>query len=70
MSAAGAGARLQDAEKLLRGYWADVCAHWRDEQARAFEEEIIQPFLGQIRTVERAVAELSVTLQQVRRDCE
>ena len=40
------------------------------DKAREFEEEIILPLLTRVRVVERAMGQLSMTLQQVRRDCE
>jgi hypothetical protein len=66
----GGEARLQNAEKKLKQHWQAVCADWRDDKAREFEDEIIQPLLTRLRTVERAMGQLSLNLQQARRDCE
>ena len=66
----GAEARLQNVEKRLKQHWAEVCGDWRDEKAREFAEEIIEPLLARLRVMERAMGHLSQTLQQARRDCE
>lgn len=70
MSALGAAARLLDVEKRLKEQWAEARVAWRDEQARRFDEEIIQPLLSRLRLTERALSELSSTLRQVHRDCD
>lgn len=66
----GGEARLQDVEKKLKQHWAATRAEWRDDKAREFDEEIIQPLLARLRTVQRAMGHLSAALQQARRDCE
>lgn len=66
----GAEGRLQNVEKQVRQLWMAVRADWRDDKAREFEEEIIEPMLMRIRATERAMGNLSMTLQQARRDCE
>ena len=66
----GSEASLQNVEKRLKEHWLEVCADWRDDKARDFEDEIIQPLLTRLRVVERAMGQLSLTLQQARRDCE
>lgn len=69
MSASSAAARLKDVEKRLRQQWSAVRAVWEDEQALRFEEEIVGPLLDQLRSAGRAMGQLDVTLQQVRREC-
>lgn len=69
MSASSAAARLKDVEKRLCQQWSAVRAVWEDEQALRFEEEIVGPLLDQLRSAGRAMGQLDVTLQQVRREC-
>ena len=70
MSVGAAAASLKDIEKRLRRRWSAVRMSWRDENARAFETELIEPLLGRMRTVERALMQMAGVVQQVRRDCE
>jgi hypothetical protein len=70
MSVSGAAARVRDVEKRLKREWAEVRAHWHDDNARQFDEELVQPMLVRLGVVARALQVLNAALCEVRRDCE
>lgn len=66
---AGIG-KLRDSTKALRQQWIEVQTSWRDENARQFYENNLEPLLTRIRSMELAMAQMATTIQQARRDCE
>ena len=61
---------LAKAHKELMLRWAEVRAHWDDEQARAFEENVLRNLEADLRTAGSAMDSVGQLLHQVRRDCE
>lgn len=70
MSLHGEQAKLNDAMKKLDAAWRRAREDWRDEVARRFEAEHIQPLIAHTRAAVSAIAPLEETLQKAQRECE
>lgn len=62
--------QLGGAMKDLLIRWQDTKFNWGDAVSRAFEKEFIEPLESELRTAGAAMDQLSVILQQIRRDCQ
>ena len=69
MSMNSAHARLKRAEKDLVAHWAATRQCWRDENARKFAEERIEPLLARARAAHDAMVHLETILNTLRHDC-
>ena len=70
MSLRTAQHRLADASRTLDQRWRDLRATWRDEAARAFEREAIDPIDPEVRHALSAMARMTELIQQARSECE
>lgn len=62
--------QLSGAMKDLLIRWQDTKFNWSDAVSRAFEKEFIEPLETELRSAGSAMDQLSVVLQQVRRECQ
>lgn len=70
MSVIAGIAKLRDSSKKLHQQWLAVQDSWRDENARRFHENHLEPLLAQVKIVEMAMAHLAASVHKARRDCE
>ncbi|MFN5529662.1 MAG: hypothetical protein ACK5F7_03720 [Planctomycetaceae bacterium] len=61
---------LRDALDKLHVAWGETRESWRDENARAFERDFLQPLAIEIGQTATAIQRLSDLFRAVRRDCE
>jgi len=69
VSAAAAAIRIRQAHKDFLRIFREVRERWDDDTARAFEERVVEPLEGQVRTATAALDGLRETLARVRSDC-
>lgn len=62
--------RLKRATRDLQDHWAAAKRSWRDQTARDFESQYLEPILPQLRLVLAASAELEELFRQVRQELE
>jgi hypothetical protein len=62
--------QLAKAMKLLMEKWAQTRGVWDDEVAAKFEKTYLEPLNMDLRSALTAMDQMSVLLQQIRRDCE
>ncbi len=65
-----AAGRLQEALEKLQLAWDQTREHWRDENARVLEEELLQPLIREVKLAAPAIGQMSQVLQQAARECE
>ncbi|MBI4582394.1 MAG: hypothetical protein HY718_22050 [Planctomycetes bacterium] len=70
MSINSAHNRLKRAERDLVIRWEATQQHWRDENARQFAEERLEPLLERARAAHEALVHLEAILTGLRHDCE
>ena len=70
MSVIAGIAKLRDSSKKLRQQWLEVQNSWRDENARRFHENHLEPLLAQLKMVELAMSQMATSVHHARRDCE
>lgn len=61
---------LRDALDQLQIAWSETRETWRDNNARAFERDFLQPLAVEIGQTAAAIQRLSDLFQSVRKDCE
>ncbi len=70
MSLRTAQHRLTDASRVLDQKWRVLRGVWRDESARAFEQDFITPIDPALRHALSAIARMSEVLEHARSECE
>ena len=70
MSLLGGSARMNNARKDLVVAWEQTRQRWNDPNSRRLEKQYLQPWDRDARQAARAMTELSVLVQKLRRDCE
>lgn len=70
MSVSAAFGQLEHARKALAAQWEATRLDWRDDNARRFEADVMDPLMVQVRQMEKALSQLDVVLRKVHRDCE
>ncbi len=70
MSMNSAHNRLKRAERDLIIKWEITRQHWRDEKAREFAEQHLEPLLARAKAAHDALVNLETVLTVLRRDCE
>ena len=70
MSVIAGISKLRDSSKKLRHQWLEVQNSWRDENARRFYENHLEPLLAQLKMVELAMSQMATSVHRARRDCE
>lgn len=60
---------LQHALKTLKIRWDDTCETWKDNVARKFGDEYIEPIPPQMDTTLKAINKLSQTMGRAREEC-
>ena len=65
-----AAGRLQDALEKLQLAWEQTRDHWRDENARFLEEELLRPLEREVKLAVPAIGQMSQVMQQAVRECE
>jgi len=61
---------LRDAFDKLQTAWAETRETWRDDNARAFEREFLQPLVVEIGQTSAAIQRLADLFRTVRKECE
>jgi hypothetical protein len=62
--------QLAKAMKILMERWMQTRGLWDDEVAVRFEKTFLEPLNSDLRSALTAMDQMSVVLQQIRRDCE
>jgi len=62
--------RLKRAEQDLRIRWSAAQQYWRDDTARSYGEEFLEPLIDRVRAAHDALVHLEAVLTVLRRDCE
>lgn len=62
--------QIYDGQKVARGRWEQVQSVWDDPVKQEFEEKIWEPIDKFVSDALRAIDQLSVVFNQVRRECE
>ena len=62
--------QLAKAMKILMEKWGSTRISWDDEVAVRFEKTYLEPLGMDLRSALTAMDQMSVLLQQIRRDCE
>lgn len=70
MSLRTAQQRLHDASRTLDAKWTTLHALWRDEAARAFERDHIEPIDPAVRHTMNAMSRMTELLEKARAECE
>ncbi len=60
--------QLDDAQKVARVQWEQVCEHWSDPVQRQHREAIIEPLDHQVSHVLRSVDQLITVIANMRRE--
>jgi hypothetical protein len=70
MSMNSAHNRLKRAEKDFRIRWEQTLQLWRDETARQYNDDFVEPLLARAKSVHEAMVHLESVLTVLRHDCE
>lgn len=70
MSMNSAHNRLQRSKKDFLAQWDQVRQSWRDEVAREYGEQFLEPLLARVQAAHEAMVHLETVLTVMRRDCE
>ncbi len=62
--------RLRGARKDLAQYWSMTKMHWRDQAAKKFEEQHLEPLVPRLSMAVNAVSNMAELLERMQRDCE
>jgi hypothetical protein len=62
--------RLRAARKDLQQRWSMTKMHWRDQAAKRFEEQHLEPLIPRLSMAVNAVSSMGELLERMQRDCE
>jgi len=62
-------ANLNETRKATLARWDDVKRVWSDTNAQKFEEKVIDTIDKDLKQSLEAMAQMQITMQNVRRDC-
>jgi hypothetical protein len=65
-----AAGRLQDALEQLLIAWERTGEHWRDENSRRIQVELLDPLAHEVLAAVPAIGQMSTSLQQAVRECQ
>jgi hypothetical protein len=61
---------LRDGHDKLQAAWGETRETWRDQNARDFEQDFLEPLANEIARTTGAIQRLSDLFRAVRKDCE
>jgi hypothetical protein len=70
MNLDGGRAQIYSALKTLQSHWDNTDPHWQDTMKVQFVEQLLSPLQEHAAATLQAIDQMSVILQQMRRDCE
>lgn len=70
MSIKASRSRLAALTKDLNAKWRETQSYWRDEPARAFEQQYMDHLVSSVSKTLNQIEKLEQTLSHIRRDCE
>lgn len=65
-----AAGRLQDALEQLQLAWNQTGEHWRDDNSRHIQAELLDPLAHEVLAAIPAIGQMSTSLQQAFRECQ
>jgi hypothetical protein len=69
MSVAAATIKIRQAHKDFLRVYAEIRERWDDDTARAFDERVVEPLEGQLRTACSSLDRIREALVRARGDC-